>query len=205
VTSTITTTVWVIDCVHHNTTHAWAFAKVAVATGFADFNVLVLFIADNADTCSTDKEEFADFTARHTHLGVIAFFGHEHGTVACTTHGLSAATGLELECMYGGADWDVCKWEAVAHFYSGIFMRAKLLALLHATCGEDVVIHTLVITHAGNPGAPVRVVFYVLNRAFTLEVKVHKTVVFARSTALMASSYATLVVAAIATALCNNQ
>jgi isopropylmalate/homocitrate/citramalate synthase len=49
VTTTVTTTVWVIYGVHNDTTDAWALALVAVATGFTDLDVLVLFVADDTN------------------------------------------------------------------------------------------------------------------------------------------------------------
>ncbi len=47
VTTTVTTTVWVISGVHNDTTDTWALTLVAVTTSFTDLDVLVLFVTDN--------------------------------------------------------------------------------------------------------------------------------------------------------------
>jgi hypothetical protein len=53
VTTTVTTTVWVVYCVHNDTTDAWTLAKMAIATSFSDFDVLVLLVAEYTDSSST--------------------------------------------------------------------------------------------------------------------------------------------------------
>ena len=47
VSSAVTTTMWVVGSVHNDTADRWALTLVAVTAGFADLNVLVLFVADN--------------------------------------------------------------------------------------------------------------------------------------------------------------
>ena len=63
VTTTVTTTVWVISGVHNNTTDTWALTLVAVTTGFTDLNVLVLLVADDTDDSRTFSVDQADFAA----------------------------------------------------------------------------------------------------------------------------------------------
>jgi hypothetical protein len=53
VTTTVTTTVWVITCVHNDTTYSWADAFAAFATSRTDFNVLVLDVANYTNVCTT--------------------------------------------------------------------------------------------------------------------------------------------------------
>jgi hypothetical protein len=49
VTTTVTTTVRVIDGIHYHAAYTRAFAQMAVATSFADFDVLVLLVAHDAN------------------------------------------------------------------------------------------------------------------------------------------------------------
>jgi hypothetical protein len=49
VTTTITTTMRVINGVHNNTTNARTLAQVTGTTSLADFHILMLFVADDAD------------------------------------------------------------------------------------------------------------------------------------------------------------
>jgi hypothetical protein len=66
VTTTIATTMWVISSVHNNTTDTWTLTTKAVTTGFTDLNVLVLFVTDNTEGCSTFNVYLTDFTAWQT-------------------------------------------------------------------------------------------------------------------------------------------
>jgi hypothetical protein len=62
VTTTVTTTVWVVYGVHNNTTYRWANTHVALTTGFTDLNVLVLLVAYNAKASGTFQVYEAYFT-----------------------------------------------------------------------------------------------------------------------------------------------
>jgi len=53
VTTTVTTTVWVINSVHNNTTNRWAFAKATITSGFTNLYVLVLSVTNGANLGST--------------------------------------------------------------------------------------------------------------------------------------------------------
>jgi hypothetical protein len=76
-TTTVTTTMWVVNSVHNNTADAWADAHAALAACRTDFDVLVLFVTDNTDASHALEAEFADFTAWHTNECVVAFFRHK--------------------------------------------------------------------------------------------------------------------------------
>ena len=61
VPTTVTTTVWVINSVHDDTTNSWADTHATLASGRTDLDVLVLFVTDNTDARHTLKSETADF------------------------------------------------------------------------------------------------------------------------------------------------
>lgn len=60
----VTTAVGVIDRIHNDTTDARTLTFVAIAAGFADLDVLVLFVADDADGRHAVLINQADFAAR---------------------------------------------------------------------------------------------------------------------------------------------
>ena len=74
--TTITTTVWVVRGVHDHTTNSWADTLVAAAAGFADFYVLVLLVAKHANAGGALNINQTHFAAGQAHLGVVFFFGH---------------------------------------------------------------------------------------------------------------------------------
>ena len=106
-TATVTTTVRMVNCVHHNTAHTWALALVTVTAGFTDLYVLVLLVADGTDRSRAGQKKLADFAAGHAHLSVVPLFGHEHRAITSTPDCLCTAARFEFERMYGGTDWDV--------------------------------------------------------------------------------------------------
>jgi hypothetical protein len=76
VTTTVTTTVRVVNGVHNDTADAWTFTEVAITTSLTDLYVLVLFVADNAKRGGALHVHQADFTRWEAYLGVVAFFSH---------------------------------------------------------------------------------------------------------------------------------
>src|SRR5690242_5311377 len=90
VSTTITTTVRVIYRVHHHTTDGRTLAQVAAAAGFTDFDVLVLFVADDTDGRGAVQVYAANFAGRQADLRVITFFGHQLSAVTSTANHLSA-------------------------------------------------------------------------------------------------------------------
>jgi hypothetical protein len=49
VTSTVTTTVWVVDGVHNDAANGRAYAHMALTASFADLDILVLLVAEAAE------------------------------------------------------------------------------------------------------------------------------------------------------------
>ena len=62
VTTTVTTTMWVVNSVLDDTTNSWANTLVAIAAGFTNLDILVLFVTDNAETCRAFNADEANFT-----------------------------------------------------------------------------------------------------------------------------------------------
>src|SRR5450759_5202938 len=65
---TITATMRVIDRVHGDSTHRWAFALPAHAAGLAPVDVALLGVAHLTDRCAAAQVDVADLAGRHTQL-----------------------------------------------------------------------------------------------------------------------------------------
>jgi hypothetical protein len=77
VTSTVTTTVWVIDSIHNDTTNTWTDTLATVTTCRTDLYVLVLDVTNNTDSSCCFQPEATHFTRWQTHLSVITFLCHK--------------------------------------------------------------------------------------------------------------------------------
>jgi hypothetical protein len=70
--ATFTTTHWVVDGIHSNTTNARTTAQPAAATCFTKALVVVLDVTNFSDRCAATRVEEADFTGGHFDGGTIA-------------------------------------------------------------------------------------------------------------------------------------
>src|SRR5690606_35578527 len=110
VTTTITTTVWVIGCVHNDTTYTWALALQTLTTSFTDLDVLVLFVTDRAHRCGASQVDQADFATWQFDLSVVAFFCHQLSASASRADDLSATAWLQFDSVDNATYWDVFQW-----------------------------------------------------------------------------------------------
>ena len=62
-----TTTHWVIDRIHRNTTNTWATTEPAVTASFTKNAIFVLVIANRTDGCTAASVQEADFPGRKLH------------------------------------------------------------------------------------------------------------------------------------------
>src|SRR6185312_12969780 len=73
----LTTTMRVIDRIHHRATHMWAAPQISRATSFADAHVLVIEIAHLAHRRHAVEMEAPLFARRQTHHCVVALLRHQ--------------------------------------------------------------------------------------------------------------------------------
>jgi hypothetical protein len=205
VTTTVTTTVWVVNGVHDNTTDTWALTQVTRTTSLTDLDVLVLFVTDDTDSRGAVQVDQANLTGGEADLSVVTFLSHQLRAVASRTHHLGATAGLQFDSVDGGTHWDVADRQAVTAFNRSFFVSDQLLADSHVLGSQDVVVRTVSFLDASDAGTAVWVVFDVLDNAFTLEVEVNQAVVLASATALVTGRNATLVVATVTAALGDQQ
>lgn len=131
----ITTAVWVIGSVHDNAADGGANALVPCAAGFADLDVLMLFIADGTKTSGAIHMYHADLAAGEFDLSIRAFFGSQLGAGAGGADDLGAAARLQFDGVNDATNGDVFERQAIAGFNRHFFAAADLLADLHALGG----------------------------------------------------------------------
>jgi hypothetical protein len=83
VTTTVTTTVWMVNGVHDDTTHRWALTEVTRTTSLTDLDVLVLFVTDDTDSSGAVQVDQTDFAGWQAYLRVVTFLSHQLRTVTC--------------------------------------------------------------------------------------------------------------------------
>lgn len=163
VTTTVTTTMRVIDSVHDDTADTRTLTLVTVAAGLANLDVLVLFVADNTQAGGTIFIDEADFAARQTYLGVTVVTAHELRTIAGAAHHLRSPADLHLDSVNSTTDRHVLKWQAVTDIVADLLAAANFLSDFHTLSCQDVVVSTIIFFDPGNPRAAVGVVFDVLD------------------------------------------
>jgi hypothetical protein len=77
VTTTVTTTVGVVNSVHDNTTDTWALTQVARTTSLTDLDVLVLFVTNDTDSSGAVQVHQANFAGGEADLCVVTFLSHQ--------------------------------------------------------------------------------------------------------------------------------
>ena len=102
------------------------------AARFTQHDVGVVHIAHLADGGLGVHGDPAHFAAGETDLGVLAFLGHELGSVAGGPDQLRALAGLELDAVDHGAHGDVLDLEGVAHLDVRAFAGEEAVAYLQA-------------------------------------------------------------------------
>jgi len=140
VTTTVSTAVRVINGVHDDTADGGTDAFVPVTPGFAELDVLVLFVADDAKAGGAVFIDQTDFAARQADLGVAVVAAHQLSAVAGTADQLGAAPDFQFNGVNGAADGHVLERLAIANVVADFLAAAYLLTDLHALGGQDVVV-----------------------------------------------------------------
>ncbi|MPN13194.1 hypothetical protein SDC9_160514 [bioreactor metagenome] len=85
--------------IHDRTADSWSPAHVALTTGFTDFNVFMVHIADLSDCRHTICRHVTEFAGGQTNEGIAAFFSHQLCGIACCTCELTAASGIQFNIV----------------------------------------------------------------------------------------------------------
>src|SRR5579884_2724482 len=109
--------------------------------------------------------------------------------------------------MNSAADRDILERQTVAGFNCDFFAAGYLLAGFHALSSQNIVVFAVRLFDTGNPGAAVGIILNMLNNGFgsIRQAEVDQAIEFLGAAALVAGSYAALVIAAVAAALSHQQ
>ena len=110
-----TTTHWVIDRVHDDTTVVRTTAEPAAATGLTGALESVVGVAYGTDGSLTSGEDTARLARRHLDDGVETFARSKLSEDASRADHLSALTWTKLDVVNDRTDRDVSQWEAVPY------------------------------------------------------------------------------------------
>ena len=111
---TFATTVRVVDRVHGDTASLGAYALPAVTAGLTNLDELVLGVANNTYGCTAIDWNTAHLGAWKTKDGVWAILSYQLHARSSGASNLATTTGLQLDVVHRGTDWDVAKRQAVA-------------------------------------------------------------------------------------------
>src|SRR5690606_20635543 len=151
----LTTTVRVVDGVHHDTTDRGAAALPAHTAGLAPVDVRLLGVADLADGGAAAHVDATDLTGGHTQRGVGAFLAEQLDAHARGTSQLGAAAGTQLHGVDGGTGRDVAKRQVVARLDVGGGAGLDRGALLDALGRQDVALLAVHVVQQRDVGGAV--------------------------------------------------
>src|SRR5215469_6325350 len=150
----------VIDRGHRDPAIVRALAQPALASGFANRNVLVLNVAHLAHRRHTVNQHPAGFTGRQLKQRVVPFFGHQLGLCSGRARHLRAFARPQLDVVHRRARRDVPQWQRIAGYDIGVRPAEDGLANLQAIRVQDVAMFAVGIAQQRQPRRAVRVVLY---------------------------------------------
>src|SRR5699024_2144701 len=154
----LTTTVGVVDGVHHDTADDRALALPTATAGLAPADVGLLGVADLPDRRAAADLHHAHLTGGHTQRGVVAFLGQELDLRAGGAAQLATATRLQLDRVHERTRGDVAQREAVTGLDVGLRTVLDLGALLEAGGRQDVALLAVHVVQQRDTSGAVRVV-----------------------------------------------
>ena len=135
---TLTTTVWVVNRVHHDTADGRANALPALTAGLTPVDVGLFGVSDFTDGGAAAHVDVADFTRRQTKLRVGAVLSDQTHRGSGGAGHFGAATRAKLDRVDHGTDRDVTQWQVVAGLDVGRRTRLDDVALLELVRSDDV-------------------------------------------------------------------
>ncbi len=194
----LTTTVRVIDRVHHHAADGRANATPADGARLAVAAQVVLAVADFADRGAAINMNLARLIRAQAHCRVHAFAcGELHGTTG-TARELCTLAGLQLDAVDRGADRDVADLHGAAGLDRRLGTRDHGIARDHALGRDDVATLAVRVQHQREVGGAVRIVLktlYLARDAVLVTQEIDDAVLLLVTTALVAHGLATRMVA----------
>src|SRR5690606_35547131 len=195
--TTLTTTMRVIDRVHRHTANGRANAAPTIRTGLADLAQAMLFVTDFADGGAALDVHAADLARAQTKLGVRTFASEQLHRSTGSTRDLGTLAGDHLDAMDRRTDRDVADRQGIARLDRGFYAADQLLTDFNTTRGDDVAALAMRVAQQGKVSGTVGVVLETLDlgrNAVLVTTEVHQTVVLLVTTALVTHRDATVVV-----------
>src|SRR6476661_2770487 len=155
---TLTTTVRVVERVHHDTTDGRALALPAHTAGLAPVDVRLFGVADLTDRGAAANVDATDFAGRHTQRGVGAFLTEQLDAGSGRAGHLRAATRAEFHRVDGRTRRDVAQGQVVAGLDVGAGTGLDRCTLEQALGGDDVALLAVRVVQQGDTRGAVGVV-----------------------------------------------
>ncbi len=196
--TTFTTTVWVVNRVHGNTTNGWANATPAFGTSFTQRTQAVLGVRDFAQGRTAFSQHFTHFTGTQTQGHVDTFTRNQLSRSTSGTSDLGTFARLQFDTVNSATNWDVAQLQTVARLDRSHDTSYQLIASTHAFRGDDVATLAVCIHQQSDVCGTVRIVFNTLdsgwNAIFVVATEIDQTVMLLVATTDMTGSDPTIVV-----------
>ncbi|EST15125.1 hypothetical protein EDP1_3051 [Pseudomonas putida S610] len=196
--TTFTTTMWVVNRVHGNTTNGWANAAPAFGTSFTQRTQAVLGVRDFTQGRTALSQDFTHFTRAQTQGHVDTFASDQLSRSTSGTSDLCTFTRLQFDAVNGATYWNVAQLQGVTGLDWGQGTCDQLVASAHAFRGDDVATLTVCVAQQGDVSSTVWIVFDTLDSGwdaiFVVATEVDQTVMLLMTTTYVTRSDAAIVV-----------
>ncbi|GBH07227.1 hypothetical protein KPSA1_00577 [Pseudomonas syringae pv. actinidiae] len=196
--TTFTTTMWVVNRVHGNTTNGWANATPAFGTSFTQRTKAVLGVRDFAQRCTAFRQYFTHFTGAKTQGHVHTFTSDQLCRSTSRTSDLCAFTWLQFDAVYGATNWNVTQLKSVARLDWCQSTCNQLVASTHAFRGNDVAALAVCVKQQSNVSSTVWIVFNTLDGGsdaiLVVATEIDQTIMLLMATTDMTGSNTAIVV-----------
>ena len=160
-----TTTHWVINRVHHDTTVVRTTTEPTAATGLTGAFESVVGVTYGTDGSLTCGEDTTRLTRRHLDDGVEPFARSKLSEDTRRANHLSALTWTKLDIVNDRTDRDVSQWEAVPYLRCSFCTRHHFLTYLQTVRSEDISLRTISVVQQSDTSRTIWVVLDALDRS----------------------------------------
>jgi len=133
-----TTTMWVIDWVHNNTTNGWAATLPTGTTSLAPADIGLFCVTDSSNGRAATNIYISDFTGWHAELRVWTILRNQLDAGSSRTCDSCAAAWSGFDCVNHCSNWDIAKWQVVAWLDIRTWAILDLGPLSNAIWSDDV-------------------------------------------------------------------
>ena len=189
----------VIAGVHNYAADTGTHAHMANAAGLTKAYVLVVAVADAADSGAGVERNLANFAGGQTNLSNAVFLSHQLSGVTGRTNHLATLAGLDLNVVDQSTERDVGDGQAVAGLDVGVGAGHNSVADLQVERRQDVALFTIGINEQRDERGAVRIVLDRSNAGgdvVLVALEVDDTILTAVAAALMANGDLTAEIAA---------